>query len=475
MKSVSTHLGMKCGLEIHIQLNTRSKIFCGCQNPTNLEDPKPNSLTCEICFGMPGSRPKLNKEVVEVGRKIALTLGCKIAEEMYFSRKTYFYPDNSKDFQITQYEVPLGTGGGIKILSEGKEKIINIKRIHLEEDAAKTVHIGGMIGGKYSLIDYNRSGVPVAEIVTEPDITNPQEARAVIQKLITILEYLGVYDSSSRAVIKSDANVSVYGGERVEVKEITGAKEIEEALQYEIVRQSNLVKSGNKVKPEVRTWNPEIKSTHSVRMKEGEEEYGYIFEPDLPYVENKKEYLEKIRKGLPELPSQKVERFVKEYKIQKGLSESIASEKELAYLFEQVAKKVKPDLAATWIAGYLKKTLNWNGLLFRNSGLKAEWIIDLLLSFQKGELTDRNAELAIRKMVEEKKSAQEIIKKYDLAKESVDLERVVKEIIKKNPKAVEDARKDPKAINFLVGLILKETKGKADAQEVRKFILKGLE
>ena len=210
-------------------------------------------------------------------------------------------------------------------------------------------------------------------------------------------------------------------------------------------------------------------------MKEGEEEYGYIFEPDLPYVENKKEYLEKIRKGLPELPSQKVERFVKEYKIQKGLSESIASEKELAYLFEQVAKEVKPDLAATWIASYLKKTLNWNGLLFRNSSLKAEWIIDLLLSFQKGELTDRNAELAIRKMVEEKKSAQEIIKKYDLAKESVDLERVVKEIIKKNPKAVEDARKDPKAINFLVGLILKETKGKADAQEVRKFILKGLE
>lgn len=474
---------MKCGLEIHIQLNTNTKIFCGCKNPvlgglktknpfSSVIEAEPNSLTCDTCMGMPGSKPRINKEVVEKGRKIALTLGCKIAKEMFFSRKTYFYPDNPKNFQITQYEVPLGTGGGLKILSNGKEKLIKIKRIHLEEDAAKIVHIGGMVGGKYTLIDYNRSGVPVAEIVTEPDITSPKEARLFIQKLITILEYLGVYDSVSLAVIKSDANISVNGGSRVEIKEITGAKEIEEALNYEVVRQSNIIKSGKKIISEVRTWNSEVKATHHIRTKECEEEYGYIFEPDLPYIENTKHHLEELRKELPELPEQKISRFLKKYKIKKNLAEAIVSEKELADLFELAAKKVKTDIAATWISGYLKKTLNWNGLKFKNSGLKEEWVLDILSKFQKGDITDRNAELVIRKMVEERKSPEEIIKKYDLGKGKINLEKIVKEIIKKNPKAVKDAKKDPKAVNFLIGLVLKETKGKIDAKEARKNILK---
>ncbi len=460
---------VKIGLETHCQLNSRSKIFCGCRNPVNLKrEPKPNTLTCDCCLGLPGTKPRANRAIVDMALKVALALKSRIAPETFFSRKTYFYPDMSKNFQISQYEIPLALKGGLKV---GKKEI-RLIRIHMEEDPARLVHIGGL-GGKYVLVDYNRAGIPLIEIVTEPDLESPEEARDYLNKLATILEYLGVYDSASRAVFKSDANISLEGGARIEVKNITGTREIEQALKYEILRQGNLLKRGVKVKRETRMWNPALGATESMRGKEEEEEYGYIFEPDLTRITLDRGRIERIRKGLPELPDQRFRRFVKDYGLPEKVAESIVSEWDLAELFEQVAKGIDPRLAGTWISGYLKKTLNWHSLRFRESGLKREWILSLLKMFRAGKITDRNAEMVIRKMVEDKKGPEEIIRKHGFGKARLDLDSVVKNILKKNKKAVEDYKAGgEKALHFLVGQVMRETRGRADAQDIKKAVLR---
>ena len=470
---------IKIGLETHVQLNSQTKLFCSCINPVNLkEEAEPNSLTCPTCLGMPGSKPAVNKKIIELATKVALALNCKIAPEMYFSRKTYFYPDMSKNFQITQYEIPLASSGFLDINVNGKKKKISIKRIHIEEDPAKVVHVGGL-GGKYVLVDYNRAGIPLIEIVTDPDFESSQEARIYLSKITQILEYLGVYDSTSQAVLKSDANISMYGegitGNRVEIKNITGTKEVEDALNFEAVRQKSLLSRGMQVKMETRMWNPDIGSTQEMRGKEAEAEYGYIMEPDLPKFTIQKQLAQTLKKELPELPDQKYARYVKTYKLPESVAESLISEVDTAELFEIVAKQTDPKLAGNFIAGDLKKTLNWNNLRFKNSGLKTEWVIDLLKLFIDGKITDRNAELAIRKMVEEKKSAKEIVEKYSLGKEEIDLESAINKIIENNQKAVSDYKTgEKKALEFLVGQIMRETKGKVDAQDVRSSLIKYL-
>ncbi len=469
-------MSAKIGLEMHVQLNAQSKMFCGCRNLAGLkEEPEPNSLTCPVCLGMPGSKPATNSAVLEMGLKAALALSSKVVPEMFFSRKTYFYPDNPKNFQITQYDIPLGNGGHVSIRTGKGGKKVRLKRLHVEEDAAKVMHVGGMVGGKHTLIDYNRSGVPVLEIVTEPDFSEPGEVRAFIQKLVTIFEYLGIYDSSKKAVIKTDANVSVQGGERVEVKEITGAKEIERALKYEIIRQLNVLKRGLKVERETRAWNADMGATQSVRGKEAVEEYGYIFEPDLTVVEVPGKRVLDIRKRLPESPDEKYRRFVREYRIPEKVAESIVTEIELADLFEDVSRKVDSKLAGTWISGYLKKTLNWNNMRFRESGVKPEWIMDLLRMFREGKITDRNAEMAVRKMVEKPEPPGKIVKEHGLLKGKIDLGKAVKDVVGKNRQAVEDYRRgEGKALHFLVGQVMREVKGQADAEDIRKAILKVL-
>ena len=208
----------KIGLETHVQLNSRSKIFCGCRNPVNIDmEPEPNTLTCPACLGLPGSKPRTNESVVDMALKVAVVLNCDVNREFFFSRKTYFYPDMNKNYQISQYEVPVCSDGKVDILVNGRSKVINIRRVHMEEDPARLVHIGGL-GGKHTLIDYNRAGIPLIEVVTDPDFSSAEETRIFLQKLIMILEYLGVYDSVSKAVVKSDANISIDGGERIEVK-----------------------------------------------------------------------------------------------------------------------------------------------------------------------------------------------------------------------------------------------------------------
>ncbi len=457
------------GLETHVQLNSRSKMFCGCRNPVNLKgEPEPNALTCDTCLGLPGSKPRANRAVVDMAVRVALALGAEIAGQTFFSRKTYFYPDMSKNFQISQYEAPLALGGMLEI--GGKR--IRLRRIHMEEDPARLVHIGGL-GGKYVLVDYNRAGIPLIEIVTEPDFESPEEARDYLNKLATMLEYLGVYDSASRAVFKSDANISLEGGARIEVKNITGTRETEQALKYEIVRQGNMLRRGAEVKRETRMWNPALGATEGMRGKEEEEEYGYITEPDLTRIVISSEEILRIKKSLPELPEQRFRRFVRDYRLPEKVAESIVSEWDLAELFEQVARGIDPRLAGTWISGYLKKTLNWHGLRFRESGLKTVWIISLLNLFKEGRITGRNAEMVIRRMVVEKKKPEDIIRSHGLWKAELDLDSIVRGILDRNKKAVEDYKSgEKKALHFLVGQAVRETGGRADANEIKKSILK---
>lgn len=456
------------GLETHVQLNSQSKLLCGCRNPVNLEkDPPPNTLVCPTCIGLPGSKPRVNESVLWGALKVALALDCKVSKEMFFSRKSYFYPDMSKNFQITQYEIPLAEEGSL--LVNGKK--IRIRRIHIEEDPSRLVHKGGL-GGE-TLADYNRAGTPLIEIVTEPDFSSSKEARLYLQKLALILEYLGVYNSASRAIIKSDANISLQGGARIEVKNITGTKEIEQALSYEIVRQSNLLKKGQSIARATRTWNPDLGVTQELRGKEEAEEYGFITEPDLTKIEIPKRLLNTITKQLPELPDQKFQRFLKAYTLPPKIAESLTSDRDLAILFEKVAKKIEPQIVGSWLAGYVKKTLNYHDISLRQAGIKEEWISYLLKLFRQRKITDRNAEMTIRKMVEERRHPKKIVTRYNYLVKRFDIDLTLRKILEKNPRAAEDYKKgEKKALHFLIGQGMRETQGSVDANTLRKSLLK---
>ena len=306
------------GLETHVQLNTKTKMFCGC-SIKNIPD-EPNSRCCPTCLGMPGSKPSLNRAALDAGVKIALALGCEVSGEVIFSRKTYFYPDMAKNYQITQYEIPIAKEGSFETIdSNEKAKTIRIRRINLEEDPAKLHHEGGDITtADYVLIDYNRSGIPLCEIVTEPDISSPREARIFLQRLSTALEYLGVF-SKGEMSLRTDANVSVEGNNRVEIKNITSFADVEKALDYEIERQSNVIDRGGSIESQTMAWDSKHGVTKAMRKKETEEDYGYIFEPDLVAVDVKIEALKDIRKNLPEMPQQRYERYLARYKLSKEL------------------------------------------------------------------------------------------------------------------------------------------------------------
>lgn len=462
---------IRIGLETHVQLNTRTKLFCGC-SLKGLDEAEPNTRVCETCLGLPGSKPRTNSAAVDAGIRIALTLSCKMPEEIFFSRKSYFYPDMSKNFQITQYEAPIAKEGIIEVGG----KTIRIRRLNLEEDPAKLVHVGGSItDAKYVLVDYNRSGTPLCEIVTEPDFDTPREARLFLQQLMMILEYLKVFVSGEYS-LKTDANISIQTdevkGERVEVKNITGFREIEKALNFEIVRQRNVAKRGQKIGQETRAWDAVAKVTRSLRTKEGEDDYGYIPENDLTRIELKKEKINSIEKTLPEMPQQKRERYQK-LGLSKELAYSIAQDLELAQLFESLAKKFEPKFAGTWML-ILQKTLNYNDLLLKEAKISESVFSKLLKSVESDKLSERAGELALREIIVAPEKLDELLKKYEKAGAG-EIEKAVESVIKKNGKAVSDFKGgDKKAIEFLVGQVMRETKGKADAKEVREMVEKRL-
>lgn len=458
------------GIECHVELNTNTKLFCSC--PTKGSE-EPNSRTCETCLGMPGSKPVLNKKAVGFAIKLCLALNCKISPELIFSRKSYFYPDMAKNYQITQYEIPLGKEGKLK-LSDGKE--IGITRVHMEEDPASLIHPSGMQKSTYVLVDYNRSGNPLVEIVTEPELSSAAEARDFMKHLITILSYLEIFDENNN-LIRADANVSIKesGFVKTEVKNITGFKEIERAINYEIERQKLVISEGKKLIQETRAWDYEKGISFSLRKKETEEDYGYIIDTDLVVTEITKDWVEKIKEEMPELAQDKVQKFIKKHKISKEDAIVLSQEKLLADLFEKVAEEIDPTLAARWLRRELMRVVNYTKKSLHELEIDESHLIDLLKLVEGKKITDNVAAKIMEKLIEKPFDVKEYVKKEKLeaVSDTKEIEKYCKEAVEENQQAVEDFKKgEKKALNFIVGWVMRKTRGKATPKEVNEIILK---
>lgn len=432
---------MKIGLEIHVQLPTRSKMFCSC--PTT-EAPGPNTHVCPTCLGMPGSRPVLNKKVLEYGIMLAKLLGCKVADTTWFSRKTYFYPDMSKSVQITQYDNPIGEGG---VYFMG-DKPIRITRIHVEEDPGKTKRVGDLS----SLVDYNRSGIPLAEIVTEPDLKTPAEARDFLGMLIADIRHVIDLPGDGERSIRCDCNISV-GKERVEVKNVTGLKNVEKALTFEVVRQTKILKAGGKIDRETRRFDEERGVTISVRKKEFEADYGYIDEPDLG-IFHIKELADSIK--IRESPQKMASRIAQQYNVEQKMAKQIvATSVGLAEIFETVASKYGVQNAVKWVAGPVNA--NWKSL--ESSGAEPSDVIPVIGRFAAGEITDTECGIEIRCLMTGEDP--EAVKGA-----SGDLDKIIDGFIDENPGVVADYRKNDKAANKIIGQVMKASGGKYSSAEV---------
>ena len=457
------------GLEVHVQFNTKSKLFCGCST----SEAEPNSHCCETCLGMPGSKPVLNKKAVDFALKLALALGCKVNNEFFFSRKTYFYPDLAKDYQITQFEIPVGEKGGVKLPSG---KGIRIRRVHLEEDPAALVHESGLHSSAYSLIDYNRSGIPLCEIVTEPDFETPEECREFLDELLKTIEYLEVFEQGKNT-LKVDSNVSIVGSERVEVKNISGFRFVEKALEYEIARQRKVLSEGKKVERETRSFDEKSLVTKRLRLKETEEDYGYIFDPDLVKTEVSEAHIAELKKSLPELHSQKAGRFGKEFGLDDYTSKVLSSDATLGRLFEETAKSVEPNLAAAFLTRELLAIANRAGQSLKELGIDADKISGLLKLLERGKVSEKNAKEAMIAYVNEKVAPLDYLKKNDLLNDAGegDLDAAIAKVIAANGAAADDFRKGgEKALNYLVGIAMRELRGKADAKQLRERMVEAL-
>ncbi|MGB4653009.1 MAG: Asp-tRNA(Asn)/Glu-tRNA(Gln) amidotransferase subunit GatB [Methanothrix sp.] len=458
------------GLEIHVQLNRlESKMFCGCS--TKYHNSPPNTHTCPVCLGLPGSLPVINRKAVESGIKVGLALNCHIEEETLFYRKNYYYPDLSKGFQISQYDYPLATNGHIMILGDdGIERNIRINRAHMEEDPGRLVHAGTIDRAKYTMVDYNRCGMSLLEVVTEPDLRSPKEARAFLDKLKSILEYLDVFDGSLEGAMRVDANISLRGGDRSEVKNISGFKGVEKALSYEITRQRNLARRNIKVVQETRHFDELRNITVSIRSKVGAHDYRYFPEADLVAMRIAS-WVPAIRDSLPELPDSKRERFVRQYGLTDDHAKSLTTEIKVADFYELVAARTAPKMAAVWIADVLKGELN-----YRNLGIESfdpEHMVQIVQLLEGDEITEHSAVAVIRDLLDKKGSSpQEIITSRGLGKAEDDVvEKAVAEAVAECSAAVADYRAgSERALNYIVGQVMKKTRGKASPGEVHDLV-----
>ena len=493
------------GLEVHCQLDTKSKLFCGCS--TDYRSDGPNTHVCPVCLGLPGAMPVLNKRSIEYAMRVAKALNCSVLHESEFSRKNYFYPDLDKAYQITQYDKPLAEGGYLEIEGdEGGEKRIRLTRIHVEEDPGRLVHRGTAERGKYSLVDYNRAGIPLIEIVSEPDMRSPKEARKFLNKLRATLEYLSVFDSEKEGSLRVDANISIKGSERVEVKNISSYKGVEKALLFEITRQKSLLRRGQKVDRETRHYLEARGVTQSSRSKEQEHDYRYFPEPDLRPL-HVQSWVDGI--VLPELPDARRERFITQYGCSLNHARTLTGELRLANFYEAV---VAPDpanlatLADTWISDTLIGELNYRDMTVEdvNSG----GFIELLDLVRGNKCTDMAGIEILRVMLDNKKQGRpyetpsEIMDRLNLRKVSADITGKLSiglstkinvksgiecnpdvnpirismaEVLTEYPAAVEDFRKGKKgAFNFLIGQLMKKTRGCADPGELNRLLTEEL-
>ncbi|RLI83211.1 Asp-tRNA(Asn)/Glu-tRNA(Gln) amidotransferase GatCAB subunit B [Archaeoglobales archaeon] len=460
------------GLEVHVQLNKlKTKLFCSC--PLDYHGDEPNTHVCPVCLGMPGAMPVINKEAVKAAIKVALALNAEVQPFTVFDRKNYFYPDLPKGFQISQYDRPLALGGYVKIEVDGKEKKISLKRIHIEEDPGKLTYKGSITTAKYSLIDYNRSGAPLLEIVTEPVINSPKEARLFLNKLRIILEYLDVFDGDLEGAMRVDANISLRGGGRVEVKNISSFKGVERALNYEIMRQKNLLKLGRKVVRETRHFDEVQNITVSLRSKEEEQDYRYFPEPDLVPIYTEK-LLEEVKDTIPEMPEEKRERLKRQYGISDNFAKVLILDVKMANYFEDVAKEIDPKIAVSWVVDVLRGELNYRGWNFSKCYeiFPPSDFARLLKYFKDEKITEKGVTEVIRTKLDFGGEIDDIIKTKGLFAISKDeIIRFCKEAIDENPKAVQDYLNGKRqALNYLVGQVMRKTRGRADPAETAKII-----
>jgi aspartyl-tRNA(Asn)/glutamyl-tRNA(Gln) amidotransferase subunit B len=450
------------GLEIHAYLGTESKLFCSCStSPAEV----PNSQTCVTCLGMPGSKPVLNEKAVEFGVKIGLALNCAINEDFFFSRKTYFYPDMAMNYQITQYEVPLARNGFV-LLPSGKK--VRIRRAHLEWDPAALVHPGGMGKSSYVLIDYNRSGLPLVEIVTEPDLDSPQEAREFMNVLENVLGFIHVLRLET--TLKVDCNISINGGKRTEIKNVSGYAAVEKALNYEFARQKQEIANGKMIEQHTRAFNAETGMTVELRKKETEEDYGYIFDPDLVKVSLGKDFLIKVKAEMPELPEQKAQRLKTQFGFSDYDARVLCSDFNLGKLFDElIEQKADAVVSARILTREILAVLNHDSLSWKDVSVKAEDLSELVGLLKEGKVSDKNAKQAIINYISGDKSKPvEYLKKNNLLiSELINLDLVIEKVLGANEKAVNDYKAgNQKSLNFLSGLIMKETKGTANIRQV---------
>ncbi|MFC4553249.1 MULTISPECIES: Asp-tRNA(Asn)/Glu-tRNA(Gln) amidotransferase subunit GatB [Halorussus] len=484
-------LAVVIGLEVHVQLETDTKIFCGCS--TDVADDEPNTHTCPVCLGLPGALPVLNEAAVESAVKVGKAIDADIPEETTFHRKNYFYPDLPKGFQITQYDAPVCQDGELEIEVEGERRTVGIERAHLEEDPGSLQHQGGNIDtADYTLVDYNRAGVPLMEIVTEPDFRGASEVRAFLAKLEEVLEYLGVFDSQRDGSLRIDANLSVVPGDevgedgaigeetlasanRTEVKNISSHKGAEKALAYEATRQKNAVQRGREVEQETRHWDESRGITVSMRSKEEEKDYRYFREADLPplQVSDWKQKLE-----IPELPDARRERFREEYGLSREAASKLTSTKQVADFYEDVASEYDPDLAATWVADNLLGELNYRDMEITDVDDRLDEFTHLVELVAEDEITTKNAEeVVLREMLDGGDDPETIIDREGLGKaDEGQVEGAVTEAIEENPDAVEDYYDgEGGALNFLVGQVMQKTGGSADPGSVNQLLRERLD
>lgn len=462
------------GLETHVQMNTNTKMFCGCKVEFGAP---PNTNVCPVCLAHPGTLPVINKTAIEYAVKAALALNCKIHNLSIMARKNYFYPDLPKGYQISQYDKPLATDGYVEIIAGGELKKIRIHRLHIEEDAGKTIHEGNK-----SYVDLNRAGTPLMEIVTEPDISSPEEARKYLEKLRNIMRYIGVSEADmEKGQLRCDVNISLKPkgsdklGTKVELKNINSFRFIVKAIEYEIERQAKLLKKGEKIIQETRLFDPESGKTYTMRTKEEAHDYRYFPDPDLLPIVLKDTEIEEIKKSIPELPDQKYHRYIQTYNLPSYDAEVLTADKNLANYFEEVIKifPQNPKLVSNWILNELLGKLNDKGIEIENSPITPSNLAQLISLISDGTISGKIAKEVFDIAFETGKSPKQIVEEKGLKQISNEdeIRKIVKAVLEKHPAEVEKYKSgNEKILGFLVGQIMKETKGKANPQLVNKIL-----
>ncbi len=466
------------GLEIHVELLTHTKIFCGCKNEFK---GKPNTHCCPVCLGFPGTLPVLNKKVLEYGIMAGLALQCNISKKTKMDRKNYFYPDLPKGYQISQYDKPLCENGYIEIQEENERKKIRIRRIHIEEDAGKSLHHKR----EHTLLDYNRSGIPLIEIVTEPDMNSSQEAYEFLEKLKEILLYIKVSDvKMEQGSLRCDININVEREDGakskiVELKNLNSFKAVVKAIEYEEKRHQYLLEKGKDTIRETRRFNDKENKTISMRKKEDVQDYRYFLEGDMLQIELKEDFIKKIKENLPELPAKKRKRFIKNYSLSEYEAKVLTSNIEIAAYFEAVIKHFnEPKMVSSWMSTELLRRLKEKNRSIKEMKFTIMDFVYLLKAISKGKINNTAGKKIFKIMFEKGEDPDNILKKENLIQiqNENSIKEMVVHMVEENVQSVIDYKKGKeRALGFLIGQVMKESKGKANPQIVRKLIIEKLQ